>query len=596
MAEQFSSRTVISTGGLSPLEWIQRYVTNGTFVGETKVAITRMDGKKDFLPLKQVGMVFRDLKLRNKESKGNRGGAPSVMATPMIDLVSLEHGFLATDGLMEHTCVKRKDIIIPIGFPTSVKDQVVFQQCAREWVSCGANNINMHDHHVANMLMSALQCTLWEISNDVSQKVQCLRFDNLVLLVNATNAYFSRYPEAFKVVAPLRDADSARDMLARALAFIFFDEKWNKEELLRILEIMLKRYNKFQHKEGQKEADFITKPIPGIIGCLLVIPLLRYMLKDGVKAEETVKELNAKTEALVLHMCENIKIEKVEERNKSILYKLVQFSDLKDCVSVEQLGKLYDFCMDRKNHETYAPLSSWGLVKETTLPFDFVSTGFCIGGKLSGTVVKIKAREGKEGDPAEYFDVMPSSPADWNAFGLTTPGIYTIKSVIIGAAEQAIGNSQGKVNVANLRFTSGMDVLPKGREGKSSAGIHYQRLASGKWDYSKTGVCLDLSKEFNVTLKDDICYVNQGSLFYSFPTERHPAVIGFKFLKFVISYRDFPKSTNEKVELPVAKEGNEKKGDAVPAHVVGDLTGIALMNKLRELSLNERVNKKEGSS
>lgn len=66
---------------------------------------------------------------------------------------------------------------------------------------------------------------------------------NLVYLVQATHAFFTRFPVAFEVIEPLRDDDTALDMLNRSIAFAFFEENWSKEDVIRILETTLKRYH-----------------------------------------------------------------------------------------------------------------------------------------------------------------------------------------------------------------------------------------------------------------------------------------------------------------------------------------------------------------
>lgn len=571
MVERFSQRTVRQDGGIPPEEWIRKYVVNGTLAGEEKVSVVRANGKTESVPRRLAAIVFRDLKTVRDEDRSNRGGAPAVTATPQVALVHLHDGMRAQWGIEGAAYVNgeviKDDVVIPLGFPTSASDQIVFMQCGRLWVSKGANNLSMTNDNVVNTFMPALQSIVWTISNDISQRVQCKRFEALVLFAGTVNAYFTQYPEAFKIVEPLRDDDRARDSLQRALAFIFFDEPWSKEELLRLVEIMLKRHRR--HNPGTP--DFITQPIAGIIGCLIVVPLLHRLLHRVCSVEAAVKELNEKTEDLVRLMCDHIRDVDVEQRNKLILARLVDSCpDLK--LKTDDVGKLYGYCMDMKNFEQLAPFDSWGLLPVVNPPFNIITSGFTINGSKTNTVVKVKRKE-KEGAPADtMFEVIPSAPSEWNAFALSTEGTYKLRVSLIGPAEQAKGNSLGVVNAANLRFTSGTEILPTDREGKSSAGMHHRQNRYGRYGYEKTGETLKLgpdADEIIITIRNDTCTVSQPNPhhrrpFFTYDIQHgDPVLIGFKFVKFVIQYE--------------------------PHHpAIGDLTGAALMSKLRDLALNEK--------
>lgn len=569
MVERFSQRTVRQDGGIPPDEWIRKYVIGGSLAGEEKVLVMRSNGKTETVPRRLAAIVFRDLKTVRDEDRGNRGGAPAVTGSHQVTVVHLHDGMRAQWGLDGSKFVaeevKQGDVVIPLGSPTCAFDRIVFQQSARIWVSCGENNISMTDQNVANMLMPALQSIVWAISNDVSQKVQCKRFESLVLFTGTVRAYFTTYPDAFKIVEPLREDDRARDSLQRALAFIFFDEPWSKEELLRLLEIMLKRHRR--HNPGTP--DFVTQPITGIIGCLIIVPLLHRLVhgRDGTTVDGAVKELNEKTEALVQLMCDHIREVDTEKRNKLILSRLLE-SRLK----TEDVGKLYDYCVDMKNFNELAPFDTSGFVPVVNPPFYIRTEGFTINGSKTNTVVKVKRKE-KEGSP-DSWEVIPSAPSEWNAFALSTEGTYKIRGFLIGPAEQAKGNSLGVVNAANFRFTSGIEILPTNREGKSSAGMHHRQNRSGRYGYEKTGESLQIgpdADEIIVTIRNDTCTVSQTNHrrpFFTYQLEGDIVLIGFKFVKFLIQYH--PEDQQQ-----------QPRG-------VDDLTGAALYSKLRELALNEK--------
>jgi hypothetical protein len=614
MAEQFSSRTVKNPGGLNPEEWRKLNITGGAMTGDKMVKVKLADGTDGEIKIKDAAIVFKDLKIMREEDTSNRGGAPFVMGTPLPDLVSLEEAYKAWASEGEHKYIQTNKIgIVPLGYPTSAQDQIVFQQSARIWVSCGANDINMHDHHVGNMLMSTIQSICWLLTNEISQKAQHVWFDNLVLLVDVTNKYFKKFPESFKIVEPLRDADMARDMMARSIAFIFFEEKWSSDDLLRILEVILKRYAKHT-----TEQNFIKNPINGAIACLSVVPLLRDIIHGVMDPLDAVKLLNDRTLGLVEYMCDHVKTNDIAKFNKRFLHKLITNSDLKK-VSLSQVEKLYDFCMNQENYANFAPFTEWGLCKDDEIPFDVIKTGFFVTGRKTMAQTKCREQDGKL-----FF--IPATPADWSAFAIKDPGTYRLKPIIIGAATAGIGNTFGQVNVANMRFTQGLDILPKGREGMSSTGT-LCRKKWNKWIYEDTKKTLDLSKDIviNINSQKEFTIKQQTNLFYSGTLKDDPLLVAYKFLKFIVSFK--PEKKPVKIEVRAAKVEKKKDADSYKNYFsvldnmedqedvkqdnetdeeidevktpkmskedLKDLTGNALMKKLAELSIKKDPNKEK---
>lgn len=576
---KFSKRTEYNPGTVPPLVWMQNNFVQHPFEGKEEVEILEQDNKITKVPISEACLVFVDLVEEIKENKSNvRGTAPQVTGVPLLHLFRYTDAFkhLYKQDNFVHPGIEMKQTsttamghigaLLPLGRPMDDWNRHVVQESARRYISAGRCNIDMSDQHVGNMLISMIKTLIWTCVNDHKIEDQITRFQHLTLLCKSARWYFSRYPESYRVIEPLKDDIDTMDVLVRASSFIFFTQKWSTEELVRILELMLKRYRKkFNH-----EISFVSHPITGCIACLLTIPYLREMIAERITAEEASNMFNQSLLDLVQTIASIIEEDTVTV-NKKILRKIISMSDLKT-LTEEQVDKIYEYTMDRRNMVQLAPLEEWGVIEKVEMKFILLTDDMKITGKPLKT--KVLIRNGEEG-----YQVFSTSATDWSCIGLITPGIYIFKPKLIGVAAAGRGNTVGQVNVANLRFTTGLDVLPRQIEGRASTGKHYYNRGN-RWDYYDTNLTLDLTRSFEVKINQDRTFeIKQNGPFFAGLTEPN-LLIGFKFLKFELEYNEIQK---EEVKIESIGVDNSIKG----------LTGQALIAKLAELKIDESKKKRE---
>jgi len=533
----YAQRTQFRNGGIPLAQWIENFIR----------PLSETEGK---------GILFNNLVLKKAENRANYyGNAPVVEGTPFTEMQAINY--------FEDSINNQNTCFVPTSLANE-KTNAMFSQCGATWVGQGRPfDVGYNDQYITLMYLGAIQSAIWTLVNE--EKVsEVSKWINMVIdLCHAAKSYFKYNKKAFAIVEPLRESEDAIDMFGRAIAFIFFEDNWTTEELLRILEVSLKRWYR-----NTTEPDFVINPIFEIIGIILAVPILRELIRGNKTTDNATNELNEKTMYLMKVMAENI-TKQGPELNKIFLYELTQQSDLKH-ISNENIIKLYDWCLDANHLTELAPLSDWGLVLPTVLPFNTINSG-----KVDTNYITTKSKFRNIDN--ENFKLSSTAPSDWTPVQLLTPGIYKFNGKQVGDASIGQGNTNRKTNTSLIRFTTGDDVLPrKGTpiEGMSSAGMHYSQK-NGIWDFRNIGKPLDVLCEFTVTIKKDGSFsiVQDGNTWYEVKRANFdtPVMIGFKFLEFIVSY-------NELQNDPVPDVGDDMAG----------LTGIALMKRLAAMKLGSQ--------
>jgi len=113
----------------------------------------------------------------------------------------------------------------------------------------------------------------------------------------------------------------------------------------------------------------------------------------------------------------------VHDRNKKIYWHLIGQSELK--MSEEQLGLLYDHCVNLENLHEFAPIAKWGIIPEEKDIFPAICKGFTIDGKTpSQSVTKFKNPDHKTG----RVKAISTDQTQWSGIGFTAPGQYVMRA------------------------------------------------------------------------------------------------------------------------------------------------------------------------
>lgn len=593
MAHAYSTRSEARGSGIPPDRWCSLHIATlpCNKLNTDTIAAINSYGDSVSIPRGRAALLFKDLKIVQAEQRANHGGCANSVSGTSVTVVDLQEAMYALFDLKTHRLVKKGDTaaLVPLYYAEE-GNKICTGQCSAQWVGCGDPfKLAYHEHNSTLMYMQAIQSVIWELANESSKARVTELAERVSLLVQAARAFFTANPAAAKVIEPLRDADDAIDCLGRSCAFIFFDQPWESETFIRIMEISLKRWRKHIKDNRPGACDFVLNAPYGVYAIALMIDPLRALAQSTKSLRETCDTINTRTMGLITLLAENIG-ERGPALNKRVLGYLCP------SLPVEGVNKLYDYCVEPGNLNTLAPLGAWGLVPEASVPFEFGTTG-----KVNGRDTKFTTKLKPSG--ANSFVVTSTQPSEWAPFTLSTPGIYNMRGSVQGAAEAGQGNTVGKTNTAILRFVSGFDVMPaKGKpgEGKGSTGMHY-RLTGGRWDYVNSGDTLAVESDFTLTIRRDGSFeVRQnGRCWFELPGPRNlqqePCCLGLKFMKLTMSYTPLPADVPVVIAQPPAPPPvNAPSSGAVlvqdaPAPDISGLTGVALLKELQKLALADKA-------
>lgn len=595
MAIAFAQRTTErSNDGISPSIWNEKNVKNIDSTGSELVTVkTKLGDMK--MESKHVSILFSNPEVLIKEKKGAfMGNAPGVIGTPVGYVPSYDIN-MSIDNLDTHPWIERgpdgkpkKYLLAPIFIRGGYKSESVILQYGSQWV--GAGNpyaIEGHPHNNGLMYIYSIQSLIWTLAKEQDMS-NCMKWlDMIVRLCKSASAYFAINEEAFKIITPLRTTEEAMDMLNRSIAFIFFKDPADTKDVVRIVEKSLKRWRK-----RNTVLDFLADPITGIIAMLLYVPSLHNMIHNGVDEKKTMHIINDKMISFVRTITDNID-KRGSELNKVMLFNLFELHG-ETKITNEQSNMLYDFCMDTKNARTMAPLDDWKVIDKVELPITIKTTGFKINGQKNITTTKIESLP-SDIEGGVKCTASSNNPTTWSGIGLSNPGLYSFSPVkTVGASSIGKGKTLGQTNTALFRVLYGNktndDIMPsKGKKytGKSSAGMLYSE-EDGKYDYRQRD-SLDITKPFSLLIKPDGSFEVRDSkqqVWFALTNDEKKVedayvLIGYKFLEFDFAYN------------PVVTELQEHKNEhfkqlkqetPVPENPLQGLTGMALFNKLTELT------------
>lgn len=541
MASRFSNRTTIRKNGMDKTEWVDRFIKDCDSDGVEQIKTINIEGKQEETLRKKCFVLFENPEVRiNETLNDNNFSAPSVIGKA-VDFVSTEDGILAVYDIKAHPSIKKRSMLVPIydyNHNTS-KYLNVANQCGAQWVGAGDPfEKEYHCHNVAMMYIYSLQSLIWQIAN-VGDTDDLKKYTEMTYwIVKSAKSYFAtdQGKEAFKIIEPLSDCENANDMLNRAVAHIFFDNLINRQDMLRMVELSLKRVAK--HRENVTD-DFVTKPIYGITAMIITVPIFKNMVDNNINAEEIVSTINSKRFDLVMMIADNIE-KKGIILDKMILHKLFELSGEK--ISYANIEKLYDFCMCKDNFTIQAPFEDWGLVKKIILPFEISVDGLFINGKK--LVQKTKITPLNETENQEWR-IISTNVSEWSCFTIKTPGTYIFSAKTVGAAN--LGNMYAKGvsthNVASMCFLFGNDCMSKDQTIFSSGGIIYNKnkhQSNGRYQLEYDCKTFDPTKPFKLVINDSGSFTveqnnktmyNQQQVNYE-----NPVLVSYKFLDIKMSY------------------------------------------------------------
>lgn len=572
---QFSAQLSASSNGLTPPEWHKKFIEKLDSKGEDLIGVENSHEK---IKRKFACLVFGDIEVQIKGNKSNHNyHAPLITSKPLFigDIRICSPAIDKIDGFQHHLLESDKRYaILPLYDIGGTKSKVTTLETSVSYVNSGNYGSSHHISHIANAYLSGIKNIIWSICKE-KKADNVYKFAKMAsYLVKAADSVFHnpQTNKSFECIKPYWDSDNIVDTLSKAVSEIFNPDISDKESILRMVEICFKRWVKRNNK-SKSEHDVIVRTIPGIIGILVIIPILKELCLGNSTIQKTSDKINNSTMELMTFLANNLESQG-KKLNKMFLHKMFKMGNLID-ISLEQCGNLLEFCYDSENYFKFYPLRENNLIINEVIPFDLSLKDFKVKGKNLGTRTKIKKLSENK------YRIVSTNATKWTGVQLGN-GIYILEVKPVAGAEYGIGNTLGKNRVTNIRFTNGKDVLPKkgGACGKSSAGMYYDGFT-----YKQRNK-LELNKKFRIKVNKGFVIEQNGEEFYSQKLEdRKFITIGYKFSEIFVSY--FPLEDSREFEVKSQPPGGMPVLEKKELTNIQGLTGMALMEKLAKLKIME---------
>ena len=546
-------------GGINSLEWYNIYIrSNENLKGKQLIKIVDKNGDFKMIKQKDVAIIFKNF-LIHREGTNEYNyydictfgsiGSNSVTAEP-FELVSLKEAWLpciTNSQKKNHFLTKNRNGVYlcqPLCLfdensddTNIIKSRVLIEQCSRFWLSAGNNNIDMDLQHTSNMYISQQSSIVYDMFNKLLSKKILDDYGEikkylyiLKLHFDSFKSFANLFPEILKPIQALSDSEYTCDVLQKMVASTILNQRLETDQYIRLLELALKRF--FKRFSNQ---EFFTKQhIPGITVILIFTPIYKKIIHNNDDILKTCETISI----LINHFMDSVPeeilkrgfdINDPDDVNKIYIYECIKKSELRNDLDFNQVSKLYDFCKEEKNR-----LEEFDL--ETILPkfeteFSFNTENIKI--RAHKLLNKCKIRYNK--DP-NSFVLIAKNPADWTGIILESPGRYILKPSIVGYATQGINNTRKEHMIAVVSFTTGNNILPTNKYQITSSGEIMINSDRSIYNYLRI---LDLTKQFEIELDGKNYTVFQDNKIFCKNTyTRRKFLMGFKFLKFTLEYKN----------------------------------------------------------
>ena len=559
--DRFSAPVQKDTGGSEIDFWFnQCYINNTSWTGDNLVQVVSKNGKLEKIPRKDVAILFNNYKVHRTgntdiTSYYSNVGSNGVTATP-VGLVSGSDCFVAAfepSRQNNHELTKKRKnwrpwLVQPVPIFTNndelqfIRSQNVMQQNARVWVSSGANDIDMRDEHVANMLVSQQSSLIYRYSKRILQEV--LELDEksgltmvremmvpLLLHMESTVSYINISNETKMPIKGLCYADYAVDTLQRSISSYLTGYQLSKENWMRVVELSLRRTFK---KQGYT-ADLTKIVFPGMVSTFNFYDLAVGYLKKELTQDQVTEQYYQRLKKIRADIDSFAGTDEDDVR-ANVFWQIMRNRLTRLDVTQEQFRKMYNWSHVPTNYLKEMPLVEFGLVKPIVTDFTYQTEEL----KQKNRVMYNTARVSLEAD--NKIQVVGKSPPDWTGIALETDGVYTISCDVIGDADSRKSHDWGLKYALN--FTTGKEVLPINKALVTDHGLVYKKGSREEINQDS----INLNKPFEVLIDNKHGWVYQnGRIFASMELKRSKLLLPFKNLILHIEYSPLPFNVDVKL-------------------------------------------------
>ena len=474
-------------------------------------------------PINSVGILFRDCNMMregNDQNHGN-GGSNCATGTPVcfVDIVTVFPAVFREVGIgnLALGANGQSCFILPLVQLGENPDLLnLMNEACANWVSQKKGGVAHDPSHVANAIASGMAAICFALSQEIVLNGKKPNSDRMRFLVEAlytlgitarSVAVFS--PECRKIFTLLPYMANTADTFQSTLMSFVFDETPCQAIRAKQIGSSISRY--FKHTG--KNASFIDQNPVGLIGLLLVAPMLGSLITSDLETSEIINHIVGAINGAVTqitsdfkttdfralaqernHLCQLIPsplTRAIHIQNRQILRGIAVATKV-PLVNPDLIDQIYDAVLGGQQNVAQA------IGMEEHAEFVQSSDTLTLNGKPHlNYPVLIKTNRVKE-DVGYSATYIPADPREWTGIRLQPGAVYLIEAKTLGIADFKTGQTAGQQNVANFRFTAGTELLKGEWPGYAATGMYYMP-STGRFVEADDHSQIDPNKPFEIT-------------------------------------------------------------------------------------------------
>lgn len=548
MAKAFTNAIRRVEGGITIERWftIQSQLDGFNMGGE--IIVTDRKGVEKIIPRNQAVLVLNDRKCLSEgvadKNHGN-GGSNSVAGNPLAFMDSKD---VYVDAFLKRNLIdgeKGEFYTIPLNNINDYPSHRHYMADSTAQFIMDRRGGNEYDEpNIANGLACVLQSICYRLSCEITLNGKKPDTKRIFFLVNALREMSIVAQNAAKYSSDIRNvlevlpfAANSADTLQSIIMCFLFNKTPCEAILINWIGLILKRHRRYSGRNS-RFSDPKT-PATGIYACILIVPMIADLIAADLDNKEVVGSIvaaiNTAIDSTVEALASADHALTPHEENKLVMTCFVEATNVK-LVKANLISRIYDCVVDGKTDDFAQHM---GIAVDP----DFINPGVLI---MSNKKLPTFALPVLHDEKENTVTFAPGNVREWTGIHLNPRNKYELGFANMGPGEFKTGNTQGQTNVANARFTSGLDIMGFGfassrmqcnRQGKRFTPLRYNI----QFTMAKTFI-IDCTEDGIHVLQDDV------ELYHLVPDAGFAGrdmcpTISFKFCTVTVKVlrEDFPK-------------------------------------------------------
>lgn len=506
MADKLTVRVENEKGLYGIDEWMKCFVNHKPSINKGfQMTCFTLNGDEVKRAVNRTGILFDNCRFMRQGTQSNHGfgGSNCVTGNPIcfVDISTVLPAVFKgqANGILQDC--NGKCFLLPLCMLNEANDLLPLMNDAYVNFIAMKYGDNVHNiTHVANGICSSLAaicfalCSEITLNSSVKPNVKRLKFlvEGLFTMGLTARSLALYSEDCKKIFSLLTKMANTADTFQSVLISYIFNQLPCESIRVKMLSLSIFRY--FNNTSWNK--SYFDENPTGLIGLLLIAPMLSNLMPTSMETPQIINEIIRVINQAIMNISNQMKTTNffllakqkdqkvVHLQNKTILKCFAKASKV-PFVKVEYIDAIYDAVL--KHSKDVA--KTIGIIEQ--IPFVDDSVTLTLKNVPCNNFPVLVEWDSKQ-NSACY---IPSDVREWTAISLKPNAEYLFRAETLGMAKFQRGNTSGQDNIANFRFTAGLELLNGQYEGISSAGMHYNPLSK---KFTQSQKCFDPNDEFKI--------------------------------------------------------------------------------------------------